>query len=60
MPLVSEESVPAVLILVTTRAPKVFDGDELSLLQALAAEAALALDRTRRRTRSPKRSSASG
>jgi PAS domain S-box-containing protein len=47
VPLVSEESVPAVLILVTTHAPKVFDGDELSLLQALAAEAALALDRTR-------------
>jgi two-component system, NtrC family, sensor histidine kinase KinB len=47
VPLVSEESVPAVLIVATTRAPKVFDGDELSLLQALAAEAALALDRTR-------------
>ena len=47
VPLVSEESVPAVLILVTTKAPKVFEGDELSLLQALAAEAALALDRTR-------------
>jgi PAS domain S-box-containing protein len=47
VPLVSEESVPAVLILATTRAPKVFDGDELALLQALAAEAALALDRAR-------------
>ena len=47
VPLVSEESVPAVLILATTKAPKVFEGDELSLLQALAAEAALALDRTR-------------
>ena len=47
VPLVSEESVPAVLILATTRAPKVFDGNELSLLQALAAESALALDRTR-------------
>jgi PAS domain S-box-containing protein len=47
VPLVSEERVPAVLILATTRAPKVFDGDELSLLQALAAEAALALDRAR-------------
>ena len=47
VPLLSEESVPAVLILATTRAPKVFDGDELALLQALAAEAALALDRTR-------------
>lgn len=47
VPLVSEESVPAVLILATTKAPKLFDGDELSLLQALAAEAALALERTR-------------
>jgi PAS domain S-box-containing protein len=47
VPLVSEESVPAVLVIATTDAPKVFSGDELSLLQALAAEAALALDRTR-------------
>jgi PAS domain S-box-containing protein len=46
-PLVTEENVPAVLVLATTKAPKVFEGDELSLLQALAAEAALALDRTR-------------
>ena len=36
---------PAVLVLATTEAPRVFTGDELSLLQALAAEAALALDR---------------
>jgi PAS domain S-box-containing protein len=47
VPLVSEERVPAVLVVATTQAPKVFSGDELSLLQALAAEAALALDRTR-------------
>jgi PAS domain S-box-containing protein len=47
VPLVSEESVPAVLVVATTQAPKVFSGQELSLLQALAAEAALALDRTR-------------
>ena len=47
VPLVSEASVPAVLVVATTQAPKVFSGDELSLLQAFAAEAALALDRTR-------------
>jgi NtrC-family two-component system sensor histidine kinase KinB len=47
VPLVSEEKVPAVLVIVTTQAPRVFTGDELSLLQALAAEAALALDRAR-------------
>ena len=45
VPLISEEKVPAVLVLATTEAPRVFTGDELSLLQALAAEAALALDR---------------
>ena len=45
VPLISEERVPAVLVLATTKAPRVFTGDELSLLQALAAEAALALDR---------------
>src|SRR5262245_28615656 len=45
VPLVSEEHVPAVLVIATTAAPKVFSGDELSLLQALAAEAALAFDR---------------
>ena len=47
VPLVSEASVPAVLVVATTQAPKVFSGDELALLQAFAAEAALALDRTR-------------
>ena len=36
---------PAVLVVATTEAPHVFTGDELSLLQALAAEAALAFDR---------------
>ena len=46
VPLISEEKVPAVLVLATTKAPRVFTGEELSLLQALAAEAALALDRT--------------
>src|SRR3954470_13141141 len=47
VPLVSEEKVPAVLILATTDQPRVFTTDELSLLQALSAETALALDRTR-------------
>jgi len=47
VPLVSEEKVPAVLILATTEAPRVFTSDELSLLQALAAEAALGLARAR-------------
>jgi PAS domain S-box-containing protein len=45
VPLISEEKVSAVLVLATTTAPRVFTGNELSLLQALAAEAALALDR---------------
>jgi PAS domain S-box-containing protein len=45
VPLISEAKVPAVLVVATTQTPHVFTGDELSLLQALAAEAALALDR---------------
>ena len=45
VPLVTDEKVPAVLVLATTREPRIFTGDELALLQALAAEAALALDR---------------
>jgi len=47
IPLVSDETVPAVLVIATTREPRLFTGDELALLQALAAETALALDRTR-------------
>src|SRR5262245_36668525 len=47
VPLISEERVPAVLVLATTTAPRVFTGSELSQLQVLAAEAALALDRAR-------------
>ena len=47
VPLVTDERVPAVLVIATTREPRVFTGDELALLQALSAEAALALDRTR-------------
>ena len=45
VPLISEERIPAVLVLATTTAPRVFTGAELSQLQVLAAEAALALDR---------------
>jgi PAS domain S-box-containing protein len=47
VPLVTDETVPAVLVIATTKEPRLFTGDELALLQALAAEAALALDRTR-------------
>ena len=47
VPLISEERVTAVLVLATTTAPRVFTGRELSQLQVLAAEAALALDRAR-------------
>ena len=36
VPLISEEKVPAVLVLATTEAPRVFTSDEVSLLQALA------------------------
>jgi two-component system phosphate regulon sensor histidine kinase PhoR len=46
-PLISDERVTAVLVLATTAEPRAFAGDELALLQALTAEAALALDRTR-------------
>jgi PAS domain S-box-containing protein len=47
IPLVSREKVPAVLVIASTREPRVFTREELSLLQALCAEAALALDRAR-------------
>jgi PAS domain S-box-containing protein len=47
IPLVSREKVPAVLVVATTGEPRVFRGEELALLQALAAEAALAIDRAR-------------
>jgi PAS domain S-box-containing protein len=47
VPLITQERVPAVLVLATTTAPRVFTGAELSQLEVLAAEAALALDRAR-------------
>src|SRR6266540_1094771 len=46
VPLVSGEQVPAVLVIATSE-PKIFTSEELALIQALAAEAALALERTR-------------
>jgi PAS domain S-box-containing protein len=47
VPLVSDEKVSAVLVIATTRERRVFTGEELALLQALAAETALAFDRAR-------------
>jgi PAS domain S-box-containing protein len=47
VPLVDDERVRAVLVLASTEKPRVFTSAELSLLQALASEAALALERTR-------------
>ncbi|MGH2921056.1 MAG: GAF domain-containing protein, partial [Gaiellaceae bacterium] len=47
VPLVTDERVPAVLVAAATRKPRVFTGEELALLQTLAAEAALALERAR-------------
>ena len=47
LPLLSGERVIAVLAAATTRERRSFSGEELALLQALAGEAALALERTR-------------
>ncbi len=47
VPLVTHERVIAVLAVATTDVRRAFTGEELSLLQALAAEAATALDRAR-------------
>jgi len=47
VPLISGERVIAVLIAATTRARRPFPADEIALLEAVAAEAALALDRAR-------------
>ncbi|HEX6699683.1 MAG TPA: GAF domain-containing protein [Gaiellaceae bacterium] len=46
-PLISEERVIAVLVAVSIAAHRSFTAEELTLMQALAGEAALALDRTR-------------
>jgi GAF domain-containing protein len=47
VPLVSGEAVVAVLAVATTRRQHAFTGEEIRLLQELAGEAALALERTR-------------
>jgi two-component system, NtrC family, sensor histidine kinase KinB len=47
VPLIVGERVPAVLIVASTGKPRVFSAEETTLLQALAAEAALALERAR-------------
>jgi PAS domain S-box-containing protein len=47
VPLIADERVIAVLVLMTTGARRAFTSEELTLLQAFAGDAALALDRTR-------------
>ena len=47
VPLIAGERVIAVLVAASTRAPRTFGSEELGLMQTLAAEAALALERTR-------------
>ena len=47
VPLVSGESVIAVLIVATTKERRPFASEEVALLEALAAESALAMERTR-------------
>ena len=47
MPLVTEERVIGVLVAATTHERRVFGSEDIALLEALASEAALALERTR-------------
>ncbi|HTR33183.1 MAG TPA: GAF domain-containing protein [Gaiellaceae bacterium] len=47
VPMIAEERVIGVLVVASTEAKRTFAADELSLLQALASEAALALERLR-------------
>ena len=47
IPMIAEEQVIGVLAVASTDAKRAFPADELALLQAIAAEAALALDRMR-------------
>ena len=47
VPLIADERVPAVLVAASTSKPRVFSVAATTLLQALAAEAALALERAR-------------
>jgi PAS domain S-box-containing protein len=46
VPLVTETRVTAVLVAVSTRARRTFTADQLALMQTLAAEASIALERT--------------
>ena len=47
VPLIADERVPAVLIAASTGEPRTFSAGETTLLQALAAETAMALERSR-------------
>jgi PAS domain S-box-containing protein len=47
IPMVAEDRVIGVLVLATTTAPRAFSAEELEILQAVAAEAGLALERVR-------------
>ena len=47
IPMISEERVIGVLVVAATDAPRTFAADELSILQAIASESALAIDRIR-------------
>ncbi len=47
VPLVADARVIAVLVVATTQAPRLFDDEELALMEALGGEAALALARSR-------------
>ena len=47
IPMIAEERVIGVLVFASTRAKRTFPADELALLQAIASEAALALERLR-------------
>jgi PAS domain S-box-containing protein len=47
VPLIADERVIAVLVLISTRDRRAFTSEELTLLQAFAGDAALALDRAR-------------
>jgi PAS domain S-box-containing protein len=50
IPLIAEERVIAVLVAGSVSKPRAFPSEDLTLLQTIAAEAALALDRTRSNT----------
>jgi PAS domain S-box-containing protein len=47
IPMIADERVIGVVVIATTRTHRAFSGEELGVLQAIASEAALALDRAR-------------